>query len=215
MQAGRPPSEFLATAQEKPGLPAEEEPSAAPELRQTGTVRSDPQLPCRPKPDQPERRREPRRTADGGRAVVVDLGPTESGILVNLSATGIMVEGSHRLAPGLRLVVRFQLPATGTVISPSYEVAWTGEGKAGLKFLSISDGDKRKLDQWLRVHASPAGTVNPLAARTIEVLTPPFSGSHELPGSASEGQFRPAQPGTEITDFGPTDGRPHGGPRSR
>src|SRR5512146_2783448 len=94
-----------------------------------------------------------RKVLEHGETIPVDLGPMESGLLLDVSARGAGVQGLKPLRPGVRISVKFRLPGSQVSVQPTYEVVWTTpDGRVGLKFLYISEREQRLLDDWTCIH---------------------------------------------------------------
>ncbi len=109
-----------------------------------------------------ERRRYPRhRILENSDLVVVEIG-TGTGLLLDLSAAGLAVQGDNSLGPGQRITLKLELPGTDGVFHPLCEVAWADkQGRSGLKFLHLSHEDQRQLEKWLETHPDEASAGPP------------------------------------------------------
>lgn len=85
---------------------------------------------------QAERRQWPRlSTADHGGLIPVDLGDGV-GIVLDISAGGLLVHSLDRLSPGSPLRVKLWMPESTERLIASARVVWTGgDGRVGLKLL--------------------------------------------------------------------------------
>ena len=83
-----------------------------------------------------ERRQSPRfSTADHGGLIPVDLGDGV-GIVLDISAGGLLVHSLDRLSPGSPLRVKLWMPESPERLIASARVVWTGgDGRVGLKLL--------------------------------------------------------------------------------
>ncbi len=117
----------------------------------------------------PERRRcARRRILDSGQMVVVEIGPAEAGLLVDLSPKGINVQAAKALPPGARITSKYHLPGGAAPIQPTYEVVWSDpKGKAGLRFLYMSENDQRELERWIAAQIATEPPPSPVPTPII------------------------------------------------
>ncbi len=118
----------------------------------------------------------------------VRLSPGDVVTLVNLSASGILVEGKTRFVPGTRLTVNFEgpaalAPAKGRVVR--CQVSAIGEGgslqyQSAIAFDEAIDVPVGRSGGCVRVTSSrcakadePAGTARPPAAKPLVALAAP------------------------------------------
>ncbi len=168
-------------------------------------------------PRRERRRCSRRKILDRGETVHVELGPTESALLLDVSAKGISVQGRKPLMPGLRLSLRFQLPDSQITVQPTYEVVWAEKnGRIGLKFLYMAEREQRQLEQWLTARAAdspdlPAVTgpvlITPLVEESTNETPPAPSAAAPVPSPAPvpQGDTGAAQPQTGGEGPGATD----------
>jgi len=86
----------------------------------------------------------------------------------NLSESGMSVGDVGRLEPGTIFAVSFDLPGSKGQIEVTGEVSWVDEHEhAGLRFLELASGAKRKLEQWLATQTEevPLPAAKPPVAR--------------------------------------------------
>ena len=81
----------------------------------------------------------------------LDLGPTNGGIVVNVSEGGMAVHTVVPLARGRILPIRFQLPRTGKSIDVLGQIAWMAEGdkEAGIEFVNLPPESRSLIRNWL------------------------------------------------------------------
>jgi len=70
--------------------------------------------------------------------------------IVDLSRTGMRLDGSTKLPEGATVHVDFRLPEIGESVHASGKVIWTNEsGHAGVKFSHLQASEEKFLHQWL------------------------------------------------------------------
>jgi TonB family protein len=81
----------------------------------------------------------------------LDLGPTNGGIVVNVSEGGMAVHTVVPLTRGRILPIRFQLPRTGKSIDVLGQIAWMAEGdkEAGIEFVNLPPESRSLIRSWL------------------------------------------------------------------
>lgn len=68
----------------------------------------------------------------------------------NLSEGGMAIRFPGKLPQAGVAKVHFTLPGTDTALEPKVELAWADEsGKAGIKFLEVTETFRKQLDGWL------------------------------------------------------------------
>ncbi len=71
-------------------------------------------------------------------------------IILDISATGVAIESLEKVTVGRAVQVQFALPAMLSNIQALAEVLWhDGNGRAGLRFLEMSEDHHRQLERWL------------------------------------------------------------------
>lgn len=79
--------------------------------------------------------------------------PTDSVFLINLSDRGMAVQAMDVLAPGQDYQFSFPLPDSDAEIHGLAKVAWSDQsGRAGLRFVRLSDNYRHRLTQWVIRH---------------------------------------------------------------
>jgi len=102
-----------------------------------------------------DRRRHTRRLAVK-ELIGLELGPTNRGIVVDLSEGGMRVQAAQRVQLLPSSLVRFQIPGCATPVAASCEVAWADHfGKAGLRFTGFSGNSQHDLRRWLMTSTAP------------------------------------------------------------
>lgn len=72
-------------------------------------------------------------------------------MIVDITETGVAVEGVETLVAGRAVQVQFTLPAMLSPIETLADVVWrTDEGRAGLRFLQMPQQQHRQLERWLQ-----------------------------------------------------------------
>jgi len=114
-----------------------------------------------PAPD----RRLQMRTTPASRAYV-ELGDTNSGMVLNISETGMAVAAADPLVEDDYLPrIRFQLPGSGQSIEISAQIVWLAESKksAGIRFVDLTADARNQISNWIASEKS---------APEVEGLTP-------------------------------------------
>ncbi len=94
-----------------------------------------------------------------GEVVVVNL-TSQTGVLLDLSKGGLAVQAVYPISREASIDIAFSLPLTGDSIEAVCKVAWVDEGRrAGLQFLRMAEGPKRRLDRWLAPYAETVSAV--------------------------------------------------------
>jgi CheY-like chemotaxis protein len=71
--------------------------------------------------------------------------------IVNITETGVAIEGLEELVAGRAVQVKFALPAMQSAIEAVADVVWRNDsGRAGLRFLQMPEQQHRQLERWLR-----------------------------------------------------------------
>jgi len=72
------------------------------------------------------------------------------GFLLNLSESGMAIQGMEILQQGWRIEFQFPLPKTKIEISGAADVMWCDStGRAGLKFAILGEFDRFQLHRWI------------------------------------------------------------------
>jgi hypothetical protein len=73
-----------------------------------------------------------------------------TGFLLNLSESGMAIQGMEILQQGWRIEFQFPLPKTKIEITGAADVMWCDStGRAGLKFSSLCEFDRFHLNRWI------------------------------------------------------------------
>jgi CheY-like chemotaxis protein len=70
-------------------------------------------------------------------------------VMTNLSHGGVALRGASGLAAHQTLFLTFTLPGDGQSIKAQGETTWCRGERAGIRFLKLSAGSRKKLDLWL------------------------------------------------------------------
>jgi PilZ domain len=100
-----------------------------------------------------ERRFEPRQQLDRAAFLRYSFNGEEfhESIIVDVTESGVAIESIEPLIAGRALQVQFSLPAMLSPIKAIADIVWRSEsGKAGLRFLQMSEAHHRRLERWLR-----------------------------------------------------------------
>jgi len=113
------------------------------------------------------------RTTLASRAYV-ELGDTNSGIVLNISETGMAVTAADLLAAGDYLPrIRFQLPSPRQSIEISAQIVWLAEAKkhAGIRFVDLTADARNQISNWI-ASEKPAPEFEGLTLGPVESLIP-------------------------------------------
>jgi TonB family protein len=125
------------------------------------------------------------RTTPASRAYV-ELGDTNSGIVLNISETGMAVAAADLLVVGDYLPrIRFQLPGSRQSIEISAQIVWQAESKkdAGIRFIDLTADARNQISNWI-ASEKPAPEFEGLTPALVERLIPATLESFpEEPGS--------------------------------
>ena len=95
-------------------------------------------------------RRAKARTRIEGLLQLVDLGPENGGLMLDLSEGGLAVQAVYPVVPQTEIPVNFLLPNTDIRIDAKAHVAWGGHSKqVGLRFTDVPDGARQQIRDWL------------------------------------------------------------------
>ncbi|MGB4785934.1 MAG: PilZ domain-containing protein [Candidatus Acidiferrum sp.] len=111
------------------------------------------------------------RTTPASRAYV-ELGDTNSGMVLNISETGMAVAAADPLVADDYLPrIRFQLPGSGQSIEISAQIVWLAESKksAGIRFVDLTADARNQISNWI-ASEKPAPEVEGLTPAPVESL---------------------------------------------
>jgi len=77
-------------------------------------------------------------------------GAQHEAVIIDVTETGIAIEGVQALPNGITVPVEFKLPAMLSPISTVAEVVWRNDRRAGLRFLQLQPQQQRQLERWLQ-----------------------------------------------------------------
>jgi TonB family protein len=145
--------------------------------------------------------------------VYLKLGLDNGGVVLNVSAGGLVVRAANMLTGEDLSRVQFQVPRTRNHLEISGQIVWLSESKkeAGVRFLEMTDDARLQLTQWIASEASAAElqrwreifsaavrssstTTTPTAAELAAPITKPAKPS---PVAASD--VRASQPQASVT----------------
>jgi putative methionine-R-sulfoxide reductase with GAF domain len=139
-----------------------------------------------------ERRRYRRRNVVDREMVTVELGGGRTGILIDLSKEGMAVQPFLPIPTGTELDFHFDLPrGAGRIQGRAVVTSAAQRGRAGLRFLHLSDPSITHLDGWLRM------TRDPFAVPEQESLQVKATAQH-LTASGLESQELDTQTALEM-----------------
>src|ERR1700694_4806875 len=104
----------------------------------------------------------------------VELGDTNSGIVLNISETGMAVAAADLLVVGDYLPrIRFQLPGSRQSIEISAQIVWQAESKrdAGIRFIDLTADARIQISNWI-ASEKPAPEFEGLTPALVESLIP-------------------------------------------
>jgi Gram-negative bacterial TonB protein C-terminal/PilZ domain len=102
----------------------------------------------------------------------VELGDTNSGMVLNVSETGMAVAAADPLAVDDYLPrIRFQLPSSGQSIEISAQIVWLAEPKksAGIRFVDLTAEARNQISNWI-ASEKPAPEFADLTPAPVESL---------------------------------------------
>ncbi len=103
-----------------------------------------------------ERRKFRRKSILNRHLVTVELGDGRAAILIDVSEDGIAVQPMRPLKLGTMMKIEFALPRGAGFIQGQGQVVWVGRsGRAGLRFVNLTQRSWCDLDRWLRVVEDP------------------------------------------------------------
>src|SRR6266404_3674717 len=111
------------------------------------------------------------RTTPASRAYV-ELGDTNSGMVLNISETGMAVAAVDPLIVDDYLPrIRFQLPGSGQRIEICAQIVWLAESKksAGIRFVDLTADARNQISNWI-ASEKPAPEVEGLTSAPVESL---------------------------------------------
>jgi TonB family protein len=131
----------------------------------------------------------------------IDLGPSNGGVVLNLSESGLALSTAMKLIGDELPNMRFRLPGLDEVIESSARIVWMSESKkeAGVQFEQLLKRDAQKISEWIsaeqgfkaRLEAEVSGDVAMLTAEapsadpvSTEWLEPTFADRAGPPESA-------------------------------
>lgn len=83
--------------------------------------------------------------------VYIDLGPSNGGLVLNLSETGLALSAAMKLMGDELPNMRFKLPGSDEAIEAQARIVWMSESKkeAGVQFEQLPESDARKISEWI------------------------------------------------------------------
>jgi periplasmic protein TonB len=81
----------------------------------------------------------------------IDLGPSNGGLVLNLSESGLALSTAMKLMGGELPCMRFKLPGLDEAIEAQARIVWMSESKkeAGVRFEQLQARDARKINDWI------------------------------------------------------------------
>lgn len=81
----------------------------------------------------------------------IDLGPSNGGLVLNLSESGLAFSTAMKLMGDELPNLRFRLPGLDEAIEASARIIWMSESKkeAGARFEKLTESDARKINEWI------------------------------------------------------------------
>ena len=81
----------------------------------------------------------------------IDLGPSNGGLVLNLSQRGLAFSAAMRLVGNELPAVSFKLPGSSEVIEAPARIVWMSESKkeAGVEFDGLTQQDAQKISDWI------------------------------------------------------------------
>jgi CheY-like chemotaxis protein len=82
-------------------------------------------------------------------------GGQDPAIILDISEGGMAIQALQALEAQGPMRLRFELPGWLRNLDVAAEIVWTdSSGRAGLRFIDLSEDDQRCLQDWVRIHAS-------------------------------------------------------------
>jgi outer membrane biosynthesis protein TonB len=119
----------------------------------------------------PERRQSPRHPVRP--TEYIEIGDSNGGIILDISAGGMAVASAHALVGNQTLLFRFQLPRSLEIIEASGEINWIGETKkrAGVRFVDLPPAAREQIQRWIDSQIS--GRFDDHQKPNISPISPP------------------------------------------
>jgi TonB family protein len=118
-----------------------------------------------------DRRLDKRRSVLESSLVSVELEPAGTGLLLDVSSTGVGVQINQQLQPGTELLLGFQIPEIPVKVEGIGVVSWCdAEGRVGIRFQELNHECTHELSRWIEslppVNAIPDPSGQPI--RNVE-----------------------------------------------
>lgn len=109
-------------------------------------------------------------------AYVTFEGGHDQAIILDISEGGMAIQGLRPLEARGPLRLHFDLPGWLHGMNLAAEIIWTDpSGRAGLRFLELSEDEQRCLQDWVRIHGSSLRSATRLADHPSAQAVPPVS----------------------------------------
>jgi TonB family protein len=135
----------------------------------------------------------------------IDLGRDNGGLLIDVSEGGLGFEGILRLSDGEVLSLEFKLPSTNSFIRGTGQFVRSNESSrgGGLRFVNLSEEDRRQIRQWIAQEAHQDGFSDGLRneaapvpdTATAETIQPP------QPAAAKQEEQQPEHVAPSLAEF--------------
>lgn len=114
-------------------------------------------------------------------------GAQDPAIILDISEGGMAIQALQPLEARGPLRLGFDLPGWLQSMSLAAEIVWTdSSGRAGLRFLNLSEDEQRCLQDWVRIHGSSLRSATRLADAHVAPATRPADGERRpRPGAAT------------------------------
>jgi CheY-like chemotaxis protein len=110
-------------------------------------------------------------------------GAQDPAIILDISEGGMAIQGLQRIEARGSLRLRFDLPGWLQNMNVAAEIVWSdSSGRAGLRFLDLSEDEQRCLQDWVRIHGSSLRAATRLADHPFPQAAPRLrTANQELP----------------------------------
>jgi len=118
--------------------------------------------------------RRPSRLVVPSLAYVSFEGVQDPAIILDISEGGMAIQGLQPIEARGPLRLHFDLPGWQHNMTVAGEIVWTdSSGRAGLRFLDLSEDEQRCLQDWVRIHGSSLRAATRLADHVPAQTVPP------------------------------------------
>lgn len=111
----------------------------------------------------------------------IDLGPSNGGLVLNLSKTGLALSAAMKLMGDELPKMCFKLPGLDEAIEAQARIVWMSESKkeAGVQFERLPESDARKINEWISAEQGSSTRLGEAAVSHEFATTSPEPPTHE------------------------------------